>query len=228
MSTSVDQVIYGNLSPEENMDKVAQLVHKVTENCIEEVDKLLDNPQPFIRELIKKAELRGVNLDEPAPALPEDFHQWIQDAEAFGAGFLSTFDINYNLPDYQYCIVATNNASNTAAEIQYYFNQNTIRSILKAFELIGPLYDYIGEALYACGQADHAAEQRVEQFIQDLQNLDFLRRLTISFLQQWPTLYKDGSAAAGACSAGKYVSCGAYTAQVVNDLAAVYNGIPSQ
>ena len=55
MSTSLDQIKSGPLSPEDNQKKVAELVHSLTENCHEELQDLIENPREYLSHMFAYA-----------------------------------------------------------------------------------------------------------------------------------------------------------------------------
>lgn len=153
-----------------NFEMTMAIIANLASSCASDIQKILANPQFFNEHALNFAQHSGIVLDsfkdlKKHPALtdiPPVIKKDIIDFEKFAEGFIATFNYDFNLPDYDYCLEAIVNATNTYDEAQAYFNQNTIAGFLKGFGELGYLYEYLGQAIYSCGQSEQAAKKRVE------------------------------------------------------------------
>ena len=214
MSTSLDQIKSGPLSPEDNQKKVAELVHSLTENCHEELQDLIENPREYLSHMFAYAQTENL-LDAKISALNGFPIIW-QDVALFVIGFGAWYDFSDNLAEYGDCFNNAKNITGLVEEIDEDVRKGTVRGVLEALQVLLPLYDELITASQNCAKGTRIAKEQFNEFVHNLNNLDFDRRFLISILQSYPDLHENFSQMLYYCRQERELQCGKLIAECLN------------
>jgi len=188
MSTSIDQVIDGALPMEEYNTKVEELVSSLTDYCHKEIEEIMSDPTEILSGLdqIGSGDVKFPGIRKILAFLLGEI---IRTYMIVG-GFNMEFEWKKNVPWYIPCFEEGGELASIAGEIKEDLGKKSLRGFLQALEEFLSFYDQSIKFEYACEEANEATRQELEEFYEDLHDLNYLRLLTIGLLQEYPDIVR--------------------------------------